>query len=240
MNLFRVLILCLIPSVAWGWQDRYDSLVQSSLNRSQGQALSLSLKEELRADPLSGSELELWRLLWKGSSRDRASTALALIEKLYPDGDLSRWEEVKGFIYPSQTPRSLMAVDGFMVAIGALLDLDGGTFLAGEMLRSFGSSPRAKHLFIDTLPKDMEYVLSDLVVRAGLSGFWVPSELKGSLPLGAPVRDSISQSSAVAKGMQFMDGAGVPANNGPYCWDRLTGKVYQVVDRQNPLWIPGF
>nr|WP_321501191.1 cell division protein FtsL [uncultured Dethiosulfovibrio sp.] len=231
--------LCLMSSVAWGWQDRYDSMVEMSLKREEGGIVGGHLKKELLSEAPSKSELILWKSLWEGSARERASVGLALIEAIYPQGDPSRWGEVVGFVYPSLIPRPLMAVDALMVSVRSLMDLEGGDFLAAELLRSFGSSSRAKHLFIDTSPKDMEDVLSELVSRTGMPGSWKATDIEGSLPLAAPVGGAISQSSAIARGMRFLDGSGVPSNNGPYGWDRSSGRIYQVVDRSNPLWIPG-
>lgn len=235
-----ILILCLSSSPLFGWQDKYDSLVQRSQSKDIWEAESGLLKGYLLKEAPKVGELDLWNALWIGTPRERASAGLALIEALYPKGDPSRWEEVKGFIYPSETPKSLMAVDGIFVSITSLMDIDGGDFLAASLLDAFGSSSRAKHLFVASLPKDMSSVLSRLVTEGKISGFWDPSVLIGKLPLAVPVRGTISQGSAVAKGMQFLDGAGVPSSNGPYCWDRSSGKIYKVIDRARPLWIPGF
>ncbi|MDD4835967.1 MAG: hypothetical protein PHU72_02515 [Dethiosulfovibrio sp.] len=233
-----VLLLCLCSSTAFGWQDRYDSMVQRSLSRETDQAEADSLKAELLSEVSHVGELELWRSLWDGTPRERASRGLALMEALYPDGDPSRWEEIGGFLHPSLVPKSLMAVDAVFVSVKSLMDLDGGSSLAASILVSFGSSSRAKHLFLTSLPEDMSSVLASLVEMEHMTGFWEPSHIVGTLPLAAPVRGNISQSSAVSRGMQFLDGLGVPSSNGPYCWDRPSGRIYQVVDREDPLWIP--
>lgn len=235
-----ILILCFCTSPAFGWQDRYDSMVQRSLGRGMAQSEAVSLKAGLLSEVPRMGELELWRSLWDGSPKERASRGLALIEALYPVGDPSQWEKVKGFVHPSLLPRSLMAADAVFVAVRSLMDIEGGSTLAASLLRSFGSSSRAKHLFLMSLPEGMSSVLADLVEMEHIPGFWKPYNIVGKTPLAAPVRGNISQSSAVSKGMQFLDGLGVPSSNGPYCWDRPSGRIYQIVDGTDPLWIPRF
>lgn len=235
-----ILILLLCASPAFCWQDRYESMVQRSLNRDIADAKAASLKAELLSEAPRTGELELWKSLWEGSSRERASRGIALIEVMYPGGDLSRWEDVRGLIHPSLMPRPLMAVDALLVTVKSLVDVEGGAPLAASLLSSFGSCSRAKHVFLASLPVEMSSTLSYLVEAEDIPGFWVPSDLVGKLPLAAPIRGNISQSSAISGGMQFLDRLGVPSSNGPYCWDRSSGRIYRIVDGTDPLLIRSF
>ncbi len=238
MRRILLFILCLIPSVSWGWQDRYDDMVEKYVDRKSAEPEALSLQSDLLSEAPEGDIKTLWGLLWTGSPRDRSAAGLLLIEKVFPDGDPGRWDELKGFVNPSEIPLSLIAADGVMATISSLMKIDGGVYLAGRILDKFSSSTRAKLLFIRRCPTELSLIFREIAETCGLGGNWEPLSKEGQLPFASPVRGVISQSGAVSRGMQFLDGWGVPSNNGPYCWDRPSGRIYRVSDPDNSLWMP--
>ena len=92
-----------------------------------------------------GTETELWQKLWNGEPRWRAAAAVALISRMFPDGDPSRWQEVSGFA-PRQSvqPRQLIAMDAFFVAVDSLSRIPDGIWGSAYLLDLFGKSGMGK------------------------------------------------------------------------------------------------
>ena len=82
-----------------------------------------------------GTETELWQKLWNGEPRWRAAAAVALISRMFPDGDPSRWQEVSGFVPgKSVQPRQLIAMDAFFVAVDSLSRIPDGLWGSAYLL----------------------------------------------------------------------------------------------------------
>ncbi len=178
-----------------------------------------------------GSESELWNKLWEGEPRWRAAAAVALISRIFPEGDPSRWQEVSGFIpQRSVQPRQLIAMDAFFVAVESLRNIPDGIWGAAYLLDLFGRSGMGKVMFIEEIPEGMDKVIGDVVIETGLPGDWSVKKCRGKLPLLPVYRGYISRSSADSRNMQYLDGYGSVAGNGRFAWDRDRGYVYEVVE----------
>lgn len=178
-----------------------------------------------------GSEAELWNKLWEGEPRWRAAAAVALINRIFPEGDPSRWQEVSGFIpQRSVQPRQLIAMDAFFVAVESLRNIPDGIWGAAYLLDLFGKSGMGKVMFIEEIPEGMDKVIGDVVIETGLPGDWSVKKSRGKLPLLPVYRGYISRSSADSRNMQYLDGYGSVAANGRFAWDRDRGYVYEVVE----------
>ncbi len=199
--------------------------------------------EELKIELLSIADTgKKDLLLWKGlfangfSCEKKIANALLLIQRLYPQGDVSRWEEVSGMMYPSLVPSPLAAVDGVYVAALGLAGKDekGAKWLARELLNDLADSSRGKMYFINTAPAKYELIISALESE-GFSpdyGKWPEARIEGNLPLASPVRGYIGYEYAMSRGFVFLNAWGGIANNGTYAWDRRKGRIYRVVDRE--------
>lgn len=221
------------------WADTsYDQLVM----RYGGdvEARGDTLKEELLATVPTGDLEQLWRGCFEGDSEMRASYGLALINRIYPYGDVSRWEEVSGMLLPQLIPKSLMAADAVLATVMALSDVKEGQWLSYDLLKRFASSSRAKLLFITRCPGEVSTEINRVVMMTGLSGYWKADMIVGSLPLARRIRKTIGMSRAVSMDAQFLNSSGVPSSNGPYAWDRNTGTIYRVTepDRGGIIWYP--
>lgn len=178
-----------------------------------------------------GTETELWQKLWNGEPRWRAAAAVALISRMFPDGDPSRWQEVSGFA-PRQSvqPRQLIAMDAFFVAVDSLSRIPDGIWGSAYLLDLFGKSGMGKVMFIEEIPEGMDRVLSEVVSSTGLPGDWSIKRTRGKLPVLPLYRGYITRSSADSRNMQYLDGYGLIASNGKYAWDRDRGYVYQIIE----------
>ncbi|HOO87743.1 MAG TPA: hypothetical protein PK442_08570, partial [Synergistales bacterium] len=93
-------------------------------------------------------------------------------------------------------------------------------------------SPKGKYFFISAAPAEYSDIVRMLTERGVVPSFgkWPEAAVEGTLPLGAPVRGRVSRDRAISEGMTFLNGAGQPAPNGMYAWDRKKGRIYDVVD----------
>ena len=178
-----------------------------------------------------GSETELWKRIWEGEPRWRAAAAVALIYRVFPNGDPSRWQEVSGF-EPQQSfqPRQLIAIDALFAAVDALSRMPDGIWGSAYLLDLFGKSGMGKIIFIEEIPEGMDKVISDVISETGLPGDWSIKRVRGRLPLLPVYRGYITRSSADSRNMQYLDGYGALASNGSYAWDRDRGYFYQVAE----------
>lgn len=201
-----------------------------------GQAAQLSTA--LRAVvPPGQSDRQLWGILTgEGNLQVRVGAGLVLADRLYPQGDLSRWSEVQGWWLPEQIPLSLAAADAALVTavLAAQLPDPAGSWLAFRLLDSFFASPDA-WVFLGRCPpaavSDLEDSLSSRGIRSDRG--WPPFGVAmGTLPLGRPLFGDISIDQAMAQNLSFLDGMGRPTGGaGFYAWDRLTGRIYKVREK---------
>lgn len=187
-----------------------------------------------------GTEMELWNKLWDGEPRWRAAAAVALINKMFPDGDPSRWQEISGFVpQRSAVPRQLMAMDALFVAVDSLRKLPDGVWGSAYLLYLFGKSGMGKVIFIEEIPEGMDKVLEEIISATSLPGDWSVKKIRGKLPLLPSYRGYVTRDTADFRNMQYLDGYGSIAANGEYVWDRDKGYVYKVIEDSSgrDVWI---
>jgi hypothetical protein len=225
----------------------FDELAASYEKEKLHGAEATELKRELLSiADTEKKDLPLWKSLFDNglSSEKKIANALLLIERLYPEGDVSRWEEVSGMMHPSLVPSPLAAVDGVYVAARELAGKDekGSKWLARELINDLADSSRGKMYFINTAPAEYELIISVLESEGFHPdyGKWPEARIEGNLPLASPVRGYIGFEYAMSRGLIFLNAWGEIANNGTYAWNRRKGRIYRVVDseRDNGIFIP--
>ena len=111
LAVFLVLAISLSPApvfAASAWGTFTAEMEKRSKIKDTGAAV---IADMLDIAP-QGTEAELWNKLWDGEPRWRAAAAVSLINRVFPQGDPSRWQEVSGFVpQRSVQPRQLMARD---------------------------------------------------------------------------------------------------------------------------------
>lgn len=238
--------LCAVPASASAGskaeiEARWQRLTAAREARAAGEAKAAELRRTLDGQILEGSLYSLWRRCVKGEGAPRLQAAWSVLRAHVPDGDLSRWDEVGSFELPSETPRAFMVIDALYAALIELPRREGGEWLAAGLLRDFARSPHGRYDFLGVCPAPVAEAVADIAARTGLSGNWRPRRVAGRLPIARPVRGTVSDSYARDQGMQFLDGAGIPAGSGFYAWDRDSGRICRVGPHDRKLFfIPGF
>ncbi len=235
------LIVLLLPGRGDAAEDasaRFDALAERYFARMEGREDARALRTVLEAEAAQTGAYELWRSLFREgvAPRQGASNALALLRSLVEEGDPARLENVSGFFLPSFVPKPLAAADAVYASAVHLLRMNdvGAAELAGMLFERLLDSSRGKFFFVSTAPEEYGEIVRELSARGVLPSFgrWPWGETAGRLPLAAPVRGRVLRERAVSEGMVFLNGAGQPAPNGMYAWDRKTGRVYDVVDHE--------
>ena len=161
--------------------------------------------------------------------------ALALVDRMFPQGDPGKWDEVDGFWHPGLISRSLASLDAVFVSGLALLAMsdEAAETLAIELFRKLATSPRARYHALLNAPAEYGRVLSR---REKVTPPLPHGVILGRLPLAHPVRGWITEDRALQLGATFLDGfGGVSRGGGPYAWDRNEGKIYRVRDGRERL-----
>lgn len=232
--LLSTLVFFLIVAPEGMASDRtWDDLVEHYAIHAEDKQHSMELRERLLAQAPSEGERSLWEGLWKEQNPSkRASMSLALVQKLFPDGDPSRWEEISGFWRPQEIPRSLAALDAVYVASLSLVEIGtaepGARALALGLLESLSQSSRARYHAFLRAPEEYR-VLNETFAdeRPPL----LEGKIVGSLPFAHPVRGSISSDGALFRRMTMLNNMGQVAQGaGSYAWDRKKGKIFRVRD----------
>ncbi len=216
----------------------FDDIYSDYLNSSKWEKDAEELLFELRsgADPLTG--YDLWRSLWNESidPEKRAANAIKLIDELYPDSDIRRWNDIEGFWYPGIVPKPLAAIDAVYVASLELIQMDsnGSAWLARNFVNDLSRSSRAKFHFMKTAPAEYLTIINMLRDKGmnPVIGNWTEPEVKGKLPLAVPVRGYVGNNWAVSMNYTFLNGSGQIVNMGNYAWDRIRGRIYRIIDRE--------
>ena len=204
-------------------------------DKSQGLDRASQLVTALKAlVPPGQTDQQLWTVLVSpGDPQMRVASGLVLADRLYPQGDLSRWDEVQGWWLPQQIPKSLAAADAalYTAVLAVQLPDPAGPWLSFRLLDSFFDSDGAWAFFGRCPPgpvADLEDTLSARGVQP--SAGWPPfGAAMGPLPLGVPLYGDLSADQAVAMNLFFLDGMGCPTQGGGfYAWDRLTGRIYRL------------
>lgn len=209
----------------------WDTFVADMQRRSNIKEMGPSVLRDIRAIEPSGTEYELWSKLWSGEPKMRAAAGLAIIDRIFPNGDPARWEEVRGFLSKhSLQPRQLAAMDGLFVTIAALKELPDGVWASAYLLDSFGKSAMGRVKFIDEIPADLRPVIDEVLSKTGLPGDWTSKKIRGKMPMLPVYRGYIRSDAADFLNMEYLDGYGSISGNGPYVWDRDRGYIYKVFD----------
>ncbi len=237
--LFAVFLALTATIPAFAAAD-WDSFVLEMEKRSRIKETGAVMVKDLLKNAPAGTESELWSMLWSGDHNSRAAAAVALVDRVFPDGDPSRWQEVSGFVSDmSLRPRQLLAMDAFFAAIDSLSALPDGACGAAYLLELFGRSAFGKVTFIEEIPQGMDVILKGVVSATGLPGDWSIKRVRGRLPLLPVYGGSVTSSRADSENMQYLDGYGSIASNGVYAWDRNRGRVYRVIEggKHRGIWI---
>ncbi|MDL2297773.1 hypothetical protein LJC40_01310 [Synergistaceae bacterium OttesenSCG-928-D05] len=241
ISLAIALFFCLISFAtpllaAQSWDDLVAGMQQQEDIKQKG----AGIVDQLRAQAPVASETQLWNALWVGDTMSRATAGVALMDKIFPGGDPSKWEQVQGFLSnTSYQPRQLAALDGLFVAVASLNAIPNGEWGAAYLLSQFGKSGRGKVYFIEEVPAEFRPVIDSVVSKTGLRGDWSTVRSRGRMPLLPVYRGIISRNGVESRQMQYFDGFGSMANNGRYAWDRDRGYFYQVVE-DSSFFIPSF
>ena len=233
IKMFVLLALCGTAAAAWGATadkagSRIDSLLEAAGRRAEGRTMAAQLRAELDSRVTNEPLMRLWRKAVGRDEQARLEAAWSILRVWCPEGDASRWAEVDYCELPSETPRPLMVIDALYSALIELRKTEAGVWLANELLREFSRSSHGRYDFLGVCPAPVAAAMEDIVARTGMIGLWKPRQVVGRLPIARPVSGSVSDSYAMDQGMQFLDGAGRPANNGFYAWDRKSGNIYRV------------
>lgn len=223
---------------------RFDDLVLRYERRIQGRESSSLLRTALESEAETAEPYALWRSLFRPeiSPRKGAANALSLLSSLVDRGDPAEWDSANGFVYPSITPKPLMAADSIYMAILFLLEMENeeAGHLAVFLLESFIESSRGKFFFVTSCPEAYSFIAAEMEKRNLLPSFgrWPDGDITGTLPFASPVRDWVTYGRALSEGMVFLDGAGRPQSNGTYAWDRKRGEIYTVIDESDIILFP--
>ena len=230
LTLFLVLasLIFAMPALA---SSEWDAFAAEQANKEMIKEKGASVLTELRAAAPSGTEEELWKMLFTGDARSRAAAGLALADRIFPDGEPSRWAEVSGFFsHRSVQPRQLAAMDGLFTAVSAMRELPDGVYASALLLGSFGKSAAGRLKFIDDIPKELRTVIDDVISKTGMKGDWSSEKIRGKMPLMPLYRGYITRNRADSDNMQYLDGLGSLASNGRYAWDREKGYIYEIIE----------
>lgn len=218
----------------------WDTFTAEMEKRSKIKDTGTAIIADMRDIAPQGTDIELWNKLWVGEPRWRAAAAVALIDRIFPQGDPSKWEEVSGFASNrSVQPRQLIAIDALFVAVDALRQIPDGVWGSAYLLQQFGKSGWGKVMFIEEIPAGFDQTLKDVIVATGLTGDWSVKRLRGKLPLLPIYRGYITRDSADSRNLQYLGGYGSIASSGRYAWDRDRGYVYEVMDDNSDkdIWV---
>lgn len=234
---FSLLFSLYVPRINAS-EKSFDELYSSYLNSSNWEKNAGELLSELKLKADKKTGYDLWRTLWNESidPEKRAANAIKLIDELYPDSDIRRWNDVEGFWYPGIIPKPLAAIDAVYVASLELVRMDrkGSAWLARNFLNDLSRSSRARYHFMKTAPAEYLSIINMLKDKEmnPVIGNWTEPEVKGKLPLAVPVRGYVGNNWAVSRNFTFLNGSGQIVNMGNYAWDRIRGRIYRVIDRE--------
>lgn len=235
-------LLCLSgAAMADGTESRFEELVRRYGNRAESAvaAAELRVRLEAKAGPLSAEGL--WESLFLAgqTAGQGAANGLALLSALVKGGDPANWQTASGFFLPSEISKPLAAADAVYMSASFLLRMEEESAgrLAAWLMARLLDSPGGKHFFISTGPAEYLPLVREMTARELVPSFgaWPESLARGSLPFAAPVRGWVSYGTALTREMVFLDGAGRPASNGMYAWDRERGRIYAVAEEMHRI-----
>ena len=119
----------------------WDTFTAEMEKRNKIKDTGAAIVADMRGIAPQGTDIELWHKLWEGEPSWRAAAAVALIDRIFPLGDPSRWQEVSGFASNrSVQPRQLIAIDALFVAVDSLRQMPDGIWGSAYLLQQFGKS----------------------------------------------------------------------------------------------------
>jgi hypothetical protein len=237
-----LLVLGMVVPAAAGTIEEWAAAIDA---RDAGMARAESLRAELLSRAGEGSPVELWRRMVRGegSPEALAADALALVDHIFPGGDPSRWEEVRGFWLPADVPVPLAALDAVFHGAVALLLMedDRAPWLARSLVEALAASDRGRTVAFRTAPVEVRALLEELAEQAPPPpvGGWPSGTVLGTLPFAHAVSGWITATRATMQNMTFLNASGVPVGgSGAYAWDRERGRLYRVLDSEHrKLWL---
>lgn len=161
------------------------------------------------------------------------------------EGDVSRWNQLEGFVGPDGYPKSVVAFNTALYSISALLELEDpvSSRKAYELAKDLFDSRETIGVIYRSSGKAAFREKGNLRELAGSK--WIQNQgyelwnvnEKDSRPFGIDpvrkVRGYINVSEAVSRKMVFLNSNGqVYSGSGWYAWDWISGKVYRVRDRE--------
>ena len=223
--------ICTASAKAADWNDFSAHMEQQAKIRNEGAAFM----EQLKNQAPGGDNKTLWEASCKASSpQERAAASYALMLKLLPNGDPSKWEEVKGFFDTSSyMPNQIVAVNALFNAVTALYQMPEGKYAAAYLMQEFGKSSRGKIIFIETTPKEFRATLDALIAETGLEGDWSSEKVEGPYPFVPRYAGVKTRQNAMTSNRIFLDGYGSIATNGNFAWDRFKKEIYTIIDPEN-------
>ncbi|MEG1641651.1 MAG: hypothetical protein RR272_00915 [Synergistaceae bacterium] len=234
MLLVIISVFSLLSTSEAAPKQTWDEFVAKMEKKEKIETVGLPVLEQYKANPVSGSELELWNKLWESSNAEKSRVAVTLISQMFPDGDVSRWEEIDGFIeHATLRPRQLLALDALFVAISSLSTNDKDIWAASYLLQQFSKSSAGNLKFIAEMPEGLRPTIDKIIAVTGLTGVWETTKTTGKMPLLPAYQGTITRSLADDRNMTYLDGFGRIASNGSYAWDRDRGYLYKVKEDTN-------
>ena len=229
-----VMLLCMATSggaalPSGDIDSKWNAIAAAQDVRLAGKGQANELREILDRQKLQGSLYGLWQGCFDTDAANRLESAWTILMDKVPGGDPARWQEVCNFQLPQEIPNAFMVIDALYTSLIELPSLPGGDWLAADLLHAFSASSHGRFDFLRTCPASVAEAIKGIVQRTGLRGNWDAIPM-GELPIARSVDGTLTGSSAASSGMVFLDGSGIPANNGSYAWDRKSGKIYKVHD----------
>lgn len=228
-TIIAILIASVFAAAMPAFASDWNSFVREMAGREKIKEHGAAVIAKVRASEPQGSDYGLWSMLWNGSSQSRIAAAVALMDRLFPNGDPARWQETSGFLSEDPyRPKQLAAMDAFFVAVTELSKTPDGVWGAAFLFDKFADSGMGRLTFIDEIPAGMDDVIRNVIAQTGLRGDWSSKRVRGSLPLLPVFKGYASRTTADNRGMTYIDGFGDIASNGRYAWDRDRGYIFEV------------
>lgn len=233
--LFAVMAVLVLSSVAMA-EDK-DDYIDFCLQKGKAQVL----KQELLSNQDGADPLVIREKIWTSADPQKgASSALDLMEALIPGGDLSRLDEVKGFIHNDETlPRQVIAIESSLAAMSFLVEMrePEALWLAHDIfmdLKETGAFALLREKVDGQEYNALNRVMSQAKELHGLMGngnhLWKDPQRK-ILPMGlARVEDHGSNSNpANSSTLVTLNNEGqISVENTSLGWDAATGTIAPV------------
>ena len=223
-----MLVCCAVPAFA---AQNWDEFAARMEMKQQIKDKGPQIMAQVAAQAPALSDKELWKLSCSAPDvQQQAAASVALINKWFPNGDPSQWQQVTGFFpQTSYVPRQIVAINVLFNAVTALSQTPDGKMAAAYLLEMFQKSSLGMITFIGTMPAQFRKTLDALAADTGMiPEMWESKTIEGPYPFVPVYNGYTTYDRAVERNYQFIDGWGGIAANGSYAWDRAHGYIYQV------------